>query len=186
MTNKKGLKTTILFAHSAGTQYGPGKGSHDLVKYLRACLGKDFKILFPTIEKPNAPAYSKFKRTFKSVFAEIDESVILIGHSLGGSTLLKYLSEEKPDVSVLGLFLVSTPYWESDMKEFQLERNFQTSLRHIQQIFLYHSKHDKDVPFAHLAFYEEAFKTAVVRKIKGNEHIFSMGLPELVADIRSL
>lgn len=186
MTNRENLKTKIIFAHSAGAQYGPGKGSYDLVKYLRATLGKEFQILFPIIEKPGAPAYNKFKRMFKAAFAEIDEPVILVGHSLGASTLLKYLSEEKPGVAILGLFLVSTPYWKSDMKEFQLERNFQTSLKHIPEIFLYHSKDDKDVPVDHLTFYENVFKTAVVHKIKGSEHIFSKGLPELVADIKSL
>ena len=186
MTNKKKPTIKIFFAHSAGPQYGPGKGSYDLVKYLRTELPKEFQIIFPTIEKPNAPTYAKFKKMFKSAFAAITEPVILVGHSLGASTLLKYLSEEKPGVSILGLFLVSTPYWKSNMKEFQLNKNFQASLAGIPKIFLYHSKHDADVPIDHLEFYEQAFSTAVVRKLNGKEHIFSKGLPELVADIKSL
>jgi predicted alpha/beta hydrolase family esterase len=123
---------------------------------------------------------------FKLTFAKITEPVILVGHSLGGSTLLKYLSEEKPDVSVLGLFLISTPYWKSNMKEFQLKENFQTALKDIPKIFLYHSKEDTEVPISNLEFYEHVFKTAVVHKLNGNEHIFSKGLPELVADIKTL
>ncbi len=36
--------------------------------------------------------------------SKIAEPVILIGHSLGGSILLKYLSEEKPVILIAGLF----------------------------------------------------------------------------------
>ena len=186
MANKKPPVTKIFFAHSGGPQYGPGKGSYDLVKYCKTKLSKDFKILFPTIEKPNDPTYAKFKKMFKSAFAAINEPIILVGHSLGASTLLKYLSDEKRDVTISGLFLVSTPRWKSNMKEYQLRKNFQASLKDIPKIFLYNSKHDPEVTIDHLEFYQQAFKTAVVRKLNGKEHIFSKGLPELVADIRSL
>ena len=179
-------KTKIVFAHSAGPQYGQGKGSYDLVNYLKTNLADEFQILFPTIEKPNSPTYHKFKDLFKLTFSELTEPVILVGHSLGGSTLLKYLSEEKTDISMLGLFLVSTPYWKSNMKEYQLKENFQTSLPSIPKLFLYHSESDPEVPISHLEVYEKALKNAVVRKIKGDEHIFSKGLPELVSDIKSL
>ena len=183
--SKKALRK-ILFAHSAGPQYGKGKGSYDLVRYLKSKLSDEFEILFPIIEKPNSPAYEKFKKMFASAFAKITEPVILIGHSLGGSTLLKYLSEEKPDISISALFLISTPHWKSNMKEFELRTNFADFLKAIPKVFLYHSKNDKDVPFEHLKFYVDSFKTAKVRELPGKEHTFSKGLPELVADIKSL
>ena len=179
-------KKKILFVHSAGPQYGKGKGSYDLVKYLKTKLAGEFEILFPTIEKPNSPTYEKFKKMFASTFNDITEPIILVGHSLGGSTLLKYLSEEKPDISITALFLVATPYWKSNMKEFQLKENFQASLKNIPAIFLYHSKNDSEVPFEHLKFYETAFKTATVRELPGKEHSFSKGLPQLASDIKYL
>jgi predicted alpha/beta hydrolase family esterase len=179
-------KTKILFAHSAGPQYGKGKGSYDLVKYLRSKLSGNFEILFPTIEKPNSPSYEKFRQMFASAFSTITEPVVLLGHSLGGSTLLKYLSEEKPDISIIGLFLVATPHWKSNMKEFQLKASFQVSLSNIPAIFLYHSKNDREVPLEHLEFYRTAFRTATVRELPGMEHIFQKGLPQLVSDIKQL
>jgi predicted alpha/beta hydrolase family esterase len=174
----------ILFVHSAGPQYGKGKGSYDLVKYLRRKLPDKFEILFPTIEKPNSPTYKKFKKMLGSAFNDITEPVTLVGHSLGGSTLLKYLSEEKPDISIDALFLVATPHWKSNMKEFQLKENFQASLKNIPAIYLYHSKNDHDVPFESLKFYKNAFKTATVRELAGKEHTFSKGLPQLVSDLK--
>jgi predicted alpha/beta hydrolase family esterase len=186
MEQLKKRKTQVLFAHSAGPQYGPGKGSYDLGRFLKSHLPKTFQFLFPTIEKPRAPTYVKYRDMYKKVFAKIKQPIILVGHSLGGSTLLKYLSEEKPDISVAGLFLVSTPHWKSNMKEFELKDNFEASLKNINQVFLYHSKKDSEVPIDHLAFYEHAFKKATVRKIDGEEHLFSKGLPELISDIKSL
>jgi len=186
MANAKTEVKKILFVHSAGPQYGNGKGSYDLVKYLKSKLSDEFEILFPIIEKPKSPTYEKFKKMFASVFAKITEPIVLIGHSLGGSTLLKYLSEERPDISISGLFLVAPPHWKSNMKEFQLKENFQVSLKNIPAIFLYHSKNDPEVPFENLEFYETAFTTSTVRKLSGRDHIFSKGLPELVSDIKSL
>ena len=72
------------------------------------------------------------------------------------------------------------------MKEFQLEENFQRSLKDIPAVFLYHSKDDTDVPFENLQFYKTAFKTATVHELPGKEHTFQKGLPELVSDIKTL
>lgn len=176
---------TILFAHSAGPQYGKGKGSYDLVKFLKTEL-PDHKILFPKIEKPAAPTYAKYKKMYTVAFAKISDPIILVGHSLGASTLLKYLSEEKPSIPITGLFLVSTPFWGNNMKEFQLEEDFQLSLPAIPITFLYHSKQDEDVPFEHLHIYSAALKGAIVRELDGKEHVFATGLPALVSDIKSL
>jgi len=184
MTQENKLKT-VLFAHSAGPQYAAGKGSYDLVKDLKAKLPGEFKILFPKIEKPGAPAYAKYKKMFASAFAKLTGPVILIGHSLGSSTLLKYLSEEKPGVSISGLFLVSTPHWKSNMQEFELKENFQRELKGIPT-FLYHSKNDPVAPFEDLKFYKAAFKNATVHELPGKEHTFSEGLPALVSDLKKL
>jgi alpha-beta hydrolase superfamily lysophospholipase len=44
----------------------------------------------------------------------IDEEVISVGHSFGGSVLLKYLAEGSYRKPVPGLFLVSVPNWGPD------------------------------------------------------------------------
>jgi predicted alpha/beta hydrolase family esterase len=103
---------------------------------------------------------------FSAEFAKITESIILVGHSLGGSVLLKYLSEEHPAISISGLFLVATPHWKGNMKEFELKQNFQTSIKSVTAIFLYHSKNDPEVPFEDLKFYKEALDSAIVRELQ--------------------
>jgi predicted alpha/beta hydrolase family esterase len=126
---------------------------------------------------------------FRTEFKKINEPIILVGHSLGASMLLKYLSEEKPKISISGLFLVATPLWGRDgwdVDDFVLQENFQTTLKHIPKMFLYHCKNDAIVPFKHLAFYKKAFPQSIVRELIGTDHAFSEGLPELVLDIKSI
>lgn len=179
----------ILFAHSGGRQSGPGEGSFDLVAYLKKELSPEYEVHFPIIENPEAPTYKMWAHLFAAEFKAINEPVILIGHSLGASMLVKYLSEESPAIEISALFLVATPLWDKngwDIEEFALQENFELQLRHIENVFLYQCKEDDIVPFEHLNFYIKAFPHATVRALDGTDHVFADGLPELVEDIKSL
>ncbi|MEQ6119407.1 alpha/beta hydrolase [Reichenbachiella sp. MALMAid0571] len=177
----------ILFAHSGGGQGGAGQGSFDLVSYLKKELQNDFEIHYPIIDDPEDPSYQKWKKLLSKEFENLDQPVMLIGHSLGGSMLLKYISEEKPNISISSLFLVATPHWGKngwDIDEFVLQENFEHKLGKIATVFLYHCKEDLIVPFKHLNFYKKVFPNAIVRILNGTDHAFSNGLPELVGDIK--
>lgn len=150
----------ILFAHSGGGQGGSGEGSFDLVAYLRSELLNDYEVHFPIIEDPEAPTYEMWAKLLSIEFNTFNEPVILVGHSLGASMLLKYLSEEKPDIDVSALFLVSSPFWGKDgwdVEDFVLQENFELHLRHIEKVFLYQCKEDPVVPFEHLNFSKRRF-----------------------------
>lgn len=87
-----------------------------------------------------------------------EPKVILVGHSLGGSILLKYLSEANVEESIAGIFLIATPYWGAEdwqVDEYALHDSFATRLPKAPPIFFYHSDNDDLVPFAHLALYAE-------------------------------
>jgi uncharacterized protein len=179
----------ILFAHSAGEQGSKGEGSYDLVSYLQEELVNEYEISYPIIEVPESPTYKNWKNMLQKEFTAIEEPVILVGHSLGGSVLLKYLSEESPKILVLALFLVAAPHWGKDgwnVEDFVLNENFELKLNHIKHVFLYHCKEDEIVPFKHLSFYQKAFPNATVRLLNGTDHVFANGLPELVNDIKKL
>lgn len=182
-------KQQVLFAHSAGVQGAPEKGSFDLVSYLRKELSDKYEIHYPIIEDPENPTYEMWKSLFSQEFNKIEKPLILIGHSLGGSMLLKYLSKEKSNTTISALFLISTPHWGKngwDIEDFEMRKNFETELNHITRVYLYHSDNDTIVPFEHLNFYKKAFPHAIIRELKGTDHAFANGLPELVSDIKSL
>ena len=57
----------------------------------------------------NDPEYQLWHVRIGKELTALAADVILIGHSLGGSFLLKYLSEEKVEKTVAGVFLIAAP-----------------------------------------------------------------------------
>jgi predicted alpha/beta hydrolase family esterase len=182
------MATPVLFIHSGGPQ-GHHEGSDDLVKHLRQGLHDDHVVLYPRMPDPENPEYELWKLTLDRELSALDDEVILIGHSLGASVLLKFLSEECCEKSIMGLFLVAPPFfgepgWEVD--EYELRPDFEVNLRRIPNIFLYHSRNDTVVPFNHLTQFADKLPQAVSRAFENRGHLFMSGLPELVDDIRNL
>jgi uncharacterized protein len=182
-------KKTVLFLHSAGPQ-GPGQGSSGLVGHLKKELGAGFSILAPKMPKPQAPDYGPWKAKLAKILSGLKGDVILIGHSLGGSVLLKYLSEEKVKIRIPALFLAATPFWGEKGWEydvFRLRDGFAKKLPAIPFIFIYHSRKDEVVEFRHLKRYTDELPKALLRPIPGNSHVFDeAGLPELIADLKAI
>jgi predicted alpha/beta hydrolase family esterase len=185
---EKTMPKQVLFIHSGGTQ-GPHEGSDDLVTYLRTMLGSNYNVLYPKMPHPENPEYMMWKVSLDDKLASLEGEVILIGHSLGGSVLLKYLSEEIHNNFISGLFIIAAPYWgkkDWQVAEYVLQKDFSAKLAGIPKIFLYHSRNDEVVPFKHLGFYAGKLANAVVRKFDSRRHLFSTGIPELIDDIKSI
>lgn len=183
------MKKQIFFAHSGGPQGSPGRGSYDFVQWLRHNLGEEYHVHAPVIKEPDAPTYEMWKDMFDRELTGLQGRVFLIGHSLGGSTLLKYLSEESLDVNIAGLFLAAPPFWGSsgwDAEEFALLSDFSEHMPAIPELHLYHCLHDPVVPVDHMTFYQNLLPGAFIHKLNGSDHAFSDGLPLLLEHITSV
>ncbi|MDB5104683.1 MAG: serine hydrolase family protein [Fibrobacteres bacterium] len=181
-------KTRVLFLHSAGPQ-GAHQGSSDLLAYLKKGLGSGYRFIAPKMPRPQAPDYAAWKAKLAGFLPALKGDAILIGHSLGGSVLLKYLSEEKVKTRIPALFLAATPYWGEkgwEYEVFHLKDGFEKRLPAIPEIFLYHSRKDGVVPFGHLKRYAEKLKQGKVRALKGDSHAFEGGMPEMLADLKTI
>ncbi|PUA29250.1 MAG: hypothetical protein B0W54_01210 [Cellvibrio sp. 79] len=177
----------VLFIHSAGSQFGDD-GSAPFVKKLRASLGQNFNVNAPLMPLPDDPSYDRWRNKLKELLQHKSPPV-LIGHSLGGSVLLKYISEEQPAISSVGLFLVATPFWGDEnwnSDEFVLRENVANFLPDTLNIFLYQSRDDDVVSIDHLTRYSSAIPRAAVNELDGGGHVFKNGLPCLVEDIQRL
>lgn len=182
------MKKEIFFIHGAGPQ-NEENGSNKLVKYLSSSLGKNFQVHHPMMPEPENPRYIEWKMALQSSLPVGGNKAALIGHSLGGSVIVKYLTEGICQMPLAGLFLVGAPYWGTrgwTVEEFMFKRDFPSTLPDIDKIFIYHSRYDKWVPFAHGQHYAKAFPNAVFRNIDGDQHEFDEGLPVLVKDIQHL
>ena len=176
---------SVLFVQGAGDKHDP-QGSIALVRYLERELGDGYLVVAPEMPDPENPRYEQWREAIVRELAELDDPVLLVGHSLGGSVLLKLLAESRIDRPIGGLFLASVPWWGPegwDYDEFAVADDVGSRLPAVP-LFLYHSEDDPEVPFEHVRLHADRLPGATVRPIRGSQHSFIDGLPELVADIR--
>jgi predicted alpha/beta hydrolase family esterase len=120
--------------------------------------------------------------------ATMQGSIILIGHSVGASIVMKCMSEIEVNKPIGGIFLITTPFWGGNgwryegYEELALPKGFATRLPKGASLFLYHSRDDEVVPFAHLTLYAEQLPQATVREFDRRGHQFTNDLvaPEQV------
>ena len=140
----------------------------------------------PSLEDPHYEAWSE---RLGQALSELDEPPIVVGHSLGGSVVLKHLAETEPEEPLAGLLLVATPFWgQSDWeKEWALPENWPGTDTALPRTFLFHSHDDEEIPFAHLEIYSKRLPGAEVHPLDGTGHLLDRGdLSEIVETIRLL
>jgi hypothetical protein len=153
-------------------------------------LGRGFEVIAPRMPNKTNARYLEWKIWFRKFLPHIKNSVVLIGHSLGGIFLAKYLSENKFPKKIKGVFLVAAPYDSKDsdhsLVDFVLPRNLKRLEEQGGQIFIYHSKDDPVVPFANFKKYVKALARAHAAIFKNRGHFVQEEFPEIVKDIKSL
>ena len=157
-----------------------------MVAHLRAGLGGGYDVRFPLMPHPDAPRYQAWRDRLEDEIAALPAEGHIVAHSLGGSMLLKTLSERRHDRAIAGIFLVATPFWnpaDPEIAEYALPDDLAARLPAIHKLFLYHSRDDTEIPFSHLGRYARALPGAVVRDLDGYGHLFDKPCPDLVRDI---
>lgn len=180
------MKKHVLFIHGAGD--GAFEEDGVLVASLQNALGYEYDVHYPNMPEQDSATYADWKAPIERELAALDDDVILVGHSVGSSVLVKYLSEQQLDTSISSLFLLATPYWGADdfwtWDEARLPEGVAAKLANIPRVFLYHSRDDDIVPFAHLALYAAKLPQAVIREFDGRGHQFGNDLAEVAEDIQ--
>ena len=182
------MKKSVLFIH------GAGQGAYEedglLVASLQNSLGSAYVVRYPKMGNEESPGYADWKAQIAAELATLYDEVILVGHSVGGSVLVKYLSEGRVEKPIAGLFLIATPFWGADefwkWDEARLPQDAATKLASIPRIFLYHSRDDEIVPFAHLGLNAAKLPQATIREVDGHGHLFGNDLAIVAGDITSI
>ena len=181
------MKKQVLFIQGAGE--GAYEEDGELVKSLREMLGTEYNVRYPKMPEEEDQGYEAWKAQISKELAALGDGVILVGHSVGSSMLLKYLSEENVENSVVGIFLIAAPYWGIggwQVDEFRLDEGRASEILKALPIFFYHSRDDDIVPFTHLALHVEKFPQATIREFDERGHQFSNDLSEVATDIKNL
>ncbi len=180
------MKKMVLFIQGGGE--GAYEADGKLVASLRDALGAEYRVHYPQMPGEKDPEYEFFKAQISKELASLDGPLILVGHSLGGTVLLRYLTEVTVQKTIDGIFLVAAPYWGAEdwLDEHNLSKNLAAHSPDSPTIFFYHSRDDEVVPFAHLAMYAEKFPQANIREFDGRGHQFKNDMSEIAADIADL
>jgi serine hydrolase len=184
------LKKQALFIQGGGS--GAYKEDEKLVDNLRNALGDAYEVHYPEMPMESDPDYRRWMPQIRTELAKLEGGMILIGHSLGGSFLLKYLSEEKTEMVIAGIFLIATPYCGGDGWRYEgyesvsLPKDFPSKLPSDTPIFFYHGRDDEIVPFAHLTLYAKKLPQATIHALDARGHQLKNDLSEVAVDIKSL
>ncbi len=159
-------------------------------EYLDKELGNKFKIIRPRMPCKKNARYEEWKIYFERYFPFLKDGIILIGYSLGGIFLAKYLSENKFSKKISGIYLIATPFDDSINKEklcggFRLKDNLSLIEENCQNIKLFFSEDDDIVPVSHAQKYKNKLKESEVIICKNkNGHFQVSEFPELVEYIK--
>ncbi len=165
-------------------------GRQDWKKNLRDVLGSGYEVIAPTMPSIRNAKYLEWKIWFEKLLPYLQEEVILIGHSLGGTFLAKYLAENKFPKRLKAVFLVAPCYdgegTDYSLADFSLPQSLAGLGEQAPKLFIYHSEDDKVVPFPNLKKFQAQLPNAVVRVFTNRGHFNQEELPELVGDVRNL
>ena len=162
-----------------------GKGSWK--RWLHHALGEEYDIILPEMPGASNAQYEEWKLWMEKLIPLLNDEIILVGHSLGASFLVKYLSEAPCPKKVLGVFLVSTPF-DTDSDGYSLASfSHQGKIKlQNQNVYLYHSKDDPAVPFSAMEKFQKALPHAHARAFEDRRHMNQLEFPELADDIKAL
>lgn len=155
----------------------------DWKRNLRKTLGKDYEVISPDMPSPRNAMYMEWKIWLEKFIPYLKPGAVLVGHSLGGLFLAKYLSENKFPKKIRALFLVAASPGNGN---FTPPKNFRKIEDQAGKIFLYHSIDDPVVPFADFKEYRRNLKSATSEIFRDRGHFNQEKFPELVKDIRDL
>jgi predicted alpha/beta hydrolase family esterase len=160
-------------------------------EFLEKNLGKNFEIIKPRMPLADNAKYEEWKVYFERFFPLLNDNIILIGSSLGGTFLAKYLSENKFPKKILSTYLICPPYdntlpGEDLVGGFKLKSDLSLLEKNSKNLYLMFSKDDDVVPLAHIEKFKKKLKNAdfIIYESK-NGHFKIPEFPEIIKMIKS-
>ncbi len=199
------MKKQVIFIHGGETF----ETYDDYLEYLRNCefnpceekvkkwkeslsekLGEDFEVITPLMPSSYNAKYLEWKIWFEKVIPYIEDNVVIVGHSLGGIFVAKYLSENDFPKKILATYLIASPYDDKDseysLADFVLLRTLGKFEKQSGKIFIYQSQDDTLVTFVNAEKYAKDLPKAIKVIFEDRGHFLQEEFPELIESIKNL
>ncbi|ETZ22198.1 alpha/beta fold hydrolase [Pedobacter sp. V48] len=177
----------ILFIQGAGNV--STSQEQVIIDALRSNLGDKFTITYPPMPDTDHPAFLDWEAVLATSLNSLSGKVILLGHSLGGSIILKYFTRQPVPEKVIGMILFGVPYWKDqnwDVSEYAIEDDLLGKLSTLDNIYFYHSLDDEVIPNQQFKSYRKLIPRGHWRVLSGVDHSYHGAIPDMINDIQDL
>ena len=182
------VRAQILFIQ------GGGEGVHDewdnkLVESLRRELADGFEVRYPRMPREDDPSYERWGGAIRREIEALEERAVVVGHSVGGTLLMRTLAERPPGRRLAGIVLLAAPFvgeggWPGD--DFEMPSDLGGRLPDAIPVHLFHGLEDDTAPPAHADLYARVIPQAHVHWLPGRDHQLGNDLAEVAEVIREL
>lgn len=156
---------------------------------LQSDLGETFKVV--RLQMPNKinAKYEEWKIYFHRYLEILGDNIVLLGHSLGATFLVKFLAEETIKNTISRVILVAVPFGEKktgpSLGDFIFENstNFE-AINSDLKITLFASDNDKLITKDDLEKYQKVIKNLEVKILPDRGHFSQSEFPELISCIK--
>lgn len=159
-------------------------------KTLSEKLGNDFDVISPEMPNGLNAKYLEWKIWFEKYIPHLNDEIILVGHSLGGIFVAKFLSENVFPKRIRATFLVAAPFDDKDcdysLSDFALPDDMSKFEQQAGKITIYHSKDDPVVPYIDAEKYKKKIPSIELKTFSDQGHFSQKEFPEIVNDILSI
>ncbi len=172
LTQDLDLETDLI------NQYGLKLDGEDFAWYKNTqseLENSGFEVFYPKMPNSHDASYQLWKQFFEvNIVPKLSSESYLVGHSLGGLFLVKYLSEVK--LQVKSLHLVAPAWDEGDFKQTQ---NWDTVAQNCESVYIWHSSDDQVVPINEAIKYQRFLPNSILFKLENKGHLSQNSFTEL-------
>lgn len=203
MKQGKKIKTQLLFIHGGMTF----KNRRDYLNFLQnkeislekkkywiedveKKMGNTLEMIRPRMPLQDNARYEDWEIFFRRYLPYLRKNAILVGSSLGGIFLAKYLSENKLARRPLSVYLICPPYnndipGEDLVGGFRLKSDLSLLEKSCKHLHLWFSSDDEVVPLSQMDKYMKKIKKADFQVFdKVNGHFKIEKFPEFIKAIK--
>jgi len=156
---------------------------------LQAKLGQDYLVLIPSMPNTANAKYTEWKMYFDRVAEVLEDDCILVGHSMGGIFLAKYLSECKFPRRIAATILVAAPFdddSEEDLGDFKISTLSELFTEQAGRVIVFGAHDDPVISPSDFDRYRDALPHADIQEVSAPDHYVRPEFPELVEAIKSV
>ena len=157
--------------------------THKWKETLQDNLGDGYQVLLPVMPNTTNARYIEWKIWFDRISQIADEDCILIGHSLGGVFLAKYLSQYTFRRRIRATILVAAPFdheGDEDLTEFKIDSVSDLFSEQAGEVIFYNGSDDPVIPIQEMESYKKSLPTAEFNVVSAPDHFVRSAFPELV------